>query len=92
MKRQRLGGLLASDTASEVERIQVALWREMSSLEKARMVAEATASARELSFAGIRLRHPSASEDECRLHYALLTLGRSLACKAYPEAKALVAR
>ena len=47
---------------------------------------------RELSFAGIRLRHPSASEDECRLHYALLTLGRSLACKAYPEAKALVAR
>lgn len=76
------------DTSREAERIQVALWRRLSALEKARLMAEATAGTRELALAGIRLRHPSASEDECRLRYALHTLGRSLACQAYPEAEA----
>ena len=85
-------GQLAFDTEPEVERIQVALWREMSALEKTRIVAEASTSIRDLSLAGIRLRYPKASEDECRLRYALITLGRSVACQAYPEAEALVAR
>ena len=86
------GGLLAADTGPQIERLQVARWREMSALEKARSVAATAVSTRALSLAGIRLRHPSASEEECRLYYALITLGRSLACTAYPEAEALVAR
>ena len=81
--------LLASDSSPEVERIQLALWRRMSPLEKAQAVGQVSRSVRELSLAGIRVRHPSASEHECRLRYAMLTLGRSLAGKAYPEVKTL---
>ena len=91
-EKRRLGGLLALDTSRGAERMQITLWRQLSALEKARLVAAATAGARELSLAGIRLRHPSASEDECRLRYALCTLSRSLACQAYPEAEAVAAR
>jgi hypothetical protein len=36
--RQKPGALLASDTSPEAERMQVALWRAMSPLEKARAV------------------------------------------------------
>ncbi len=64
----------------------------MSPLEKARAVASISRSVRALALAGIRLRHPSSSEEECRLRYALITLGRPLACQAYPEAEALVDR
>jgi len=84
--------LLASDTSLDVERMQVALWRRMSPLEKARAVGRVSRTVRVLCLAGIRQRHPSASEHECRLRYALLTLGRSLACKAYPEADTLPGR
>lgn len=76
---------LGSDTSSDVQRMQVALWREMSSLEKARAVGDVSSGVRELSLLGIRERHPEASERECRLRYALLTLGRSLALEAYPD-------
>ena len=81
--------LLAPDTSSEVQRMQVGIWRRMSPLEKAEAVGQVSRSVRELSLAGIRQRYPSASERECRLRYALLTLGRSLACSAYPEADAI---
>ncbi len=39
--------------------------------------------------AGIRQRHPQANERECFLRYAVLTLGKDLAVKAYPEAAVL---
>lgn len=80
------GGLLASDTSFDVQQKQVALWRDMTPLEKAQAAGRVSRRVRELSLAGIRQRHPSASERECRLRYALLTLGRALACRAYPEA------
>lgn len=85
-------GLLASDTPLEVERLQVARWREMSPAEKAGVVADLTDCVRELSLAGIRSRHPDATDEECRLRYALITLGPSLAYKVYPKAKALAGR
>jgi len=78
--------LLNADTAPEVQHIQVDLWRKMSSLEKAQVVKQVSRSVRELSLAGIRQRHPSASARECLLRYAQITLGRELAGRAYPEA------
>lgn len=77
------------DTSLEAQRPQVMLWRRMSPLEKAQAVGQVSRSVRELSLAGILQRNPSASERECRLRYALLTLGRELACEAYPEAENL---
>ena len=81
--------ILTSDTSPEVERMQVGLWRGMSPLEKARIVGRVSRAVQQLSIVGIRQRHPSASEHECRMYYAELTLGRSLAREAYPEAATL---
>jgi hypothetical protein len=81
---------LASDRSPAAEAVQLALWRRMSPLEKARVTSELTRSAYLLSLAGVRRRHPSASERECFLRLALVTLGRALACRVYPEAASLV--
>ena len=90
--KQKPSAVLASDTSPHVERMQVAIWRRMSPLEKAQAVSRVSRNVRDLSLSGIRERHPSATEHECRLRYAVLTLGRSLACEAYPEAGALRGR
>lgn len=62
----------------------------MSPLEKARLTSELTCAVCQLALAGIRRRHPGASERECLLRLALLTLGPALACRVYPEARALL--
>jgi hypothetical protein len=81
--------VLAGDTSLEVERLQVALWQRMSPLEKSHAVTEISRTAQELSLAGIRRRHPRASERECLLRLAVLKLGRELAMDVYPEVRAL---
>lgn len=88
MKRAS-AALLGADTPTGLQRMQVMLWRRMPPLEKAQAVGRVSRRVRELSMAGIRQRHPSASEHECVLRYALITLGRSLACRAYPGADAI---
>ena len=82
--------ILSADTSPEAERLQIDAWRRMSPAEKARVTSGLTRAVRAMAFAGIRQRHPSASERECLLRFALLTLGPDLACRAYPEARALV--
>jgi len=84
--------VLASDTSLEAERVQVESWRRMAPSEKLRAVAEATNAVLQLSLAGIRLRYPEASDEECKLRLAILTLGRPLACQVYPEAARLRGR
>ena len=74
-----------SDTSHAARRLQIELWRGMSALEKARLAGATSRDVRRLSWAGIRQRHPSASERECLLRYAVLTLGRPLALRAYPD-------
>jgi hypothetical protein len=78
--------VLSRDTSPEAERIQVALWRGMTPLEKAGLVSSTSRAAQLLSLAGIRRRHPEASEDECMLRLAKLKLGPTLFALAYPEA------
>ena len=90
--KQAPAALPCSDTPPELQRIQVRLWRQMPPLEKAQAVSRISRNVRELSLAGIRQRHPSASEHECRLRYALLTLGRSLVSRAYPDVDTLPGR
>ena len=88
----RKTALLASDTSLEAERAQVELWRRMSPLEKIRAVTEIGRAVQHLSLAGIRLRHPDASDQECMLRLAVLKLGRQLACLVYPETTRLSGR
>jgi len=77
------------DTSPEAERVQIDLWRRMSPADKARAVSEISRMVQELSLAGIRQRHPGASDQECLLRLARLKLGAALASRVYPEAARL---
>jgi hypothetical protein len=57
----------------------------MSSAEKAALIAGLTTLAFQMSLAGVRARHPDASPREQFLRLAIVTLGREMACKVYPE-------
>ncbi len=74
------------DASQHVAELQIELWRRMSPIEKLDLVNELTVATRELCLTGIRLRHAGASEREVKLRLALITLGRELALRAYPEA------
>ena len=83
-------GTLALDSSAEAERLQVEHWRAMPPQEKAHLVSALTRAVQELSLAGIRQRHPHASEHECLLRLAELKLGRRLTELAYPDAAAIL--
>lgn len=70
--------------------MQIALWRQMTPLEKARTVSGLTRMTERLTAAGIRQRHPDASDRECFLRLAVIKLGRDLASRVYPEAAFLL--
>ncbi|HXI03702.1 MAG TPA: hypothetical protein VNI57_11050 [Candidatus Saccharimonadales bacterium] len=84
------GMSLPLDTSRAAARLQVELWRRMSPQEKLRLASRMTQAAREFCLAGIRHRHPEASEEELKLRFAWITLGPELAAKAYPEAAILM--
>ncbi len=82
--------VFSSDTPPEVEAIILERMRQMSGLEKWRMVAELNAAVRAMAMAGLRQRYPRASEAELRRRLAGLLLGEELATRAYgplPEEK-----
>ena len=87
---RRKHGMLSLDSSPEMERLQIDLWRRMSPLEKARAVDGLSLATQELALAGIRQRHPQASERECLLRLAMLKLGPRLAVQVYPESADLL--
>jgi len=84
--------ILSRDTTADIERIQVETWRGMSSLEKAAIVTQATGAVLTLALAGIRQRHPEASERECFIRLAALQLGPTLTRTVYPDASQILDR
>lgn len=84
-----MGGVLSQDTNADAEQRQVDLWRRLSSVEKAALVSAASNTVATLAMAGIRHRHPQASEREYFLRFAALTLGSELARMAYPDAASI---
>lgn len=81
----RTRAVLSRDTAPEVEAQLVQIWRRLSSIERAQLVAGASRAARALALAGLRARHPGASNRELVARLAALTLDRELARRVYPE-------
>ena len=61
----------------------------MSPAEKYAIVSGLTAAAYQLALAGVRFRHPGASDREHFLRLAIVTLGLDLARQAYPEIDAM---
>lgn len=66
----------SNDIDPAIERLIVDRWRSMSAAEKVQQVRELTNTARRFSLAGIRRRHPGASERELRLQLASFWLDR----------------
>jgi hypothetical protein len=83
---------LAADTSPEIERLQIERFRQMSPVEKAAIVSGLTQAVYDLAAAGVRHRHPDASPREQFLRLAIVTLGQTLAEKAYPEIQELELR
>ena len=83
-------GVLSADSSPTVERLQIDAWRRMSPVQKARTVDGLTRTAQVLALAGIRRRHPGASERECFLRLAVLKLGSEATRRLYPDAAALL--
>ncbi len=81
--------VLAADTTVAIEQRQVESWRRLSPLERLRFVSDTTRAVMHLSLAGIRRRHPLASERECFLRLAAIMLGVGTAQRVYPDAAQL---
>jgi hypothetical protein len=76
--------VLAGDTAAHAEALQVRAWRAMSPAQIARLVDDLSSAVRALALAGLRERHPAATEPELVARLAEITLGAELAHRAYP--------
>ncbi len=74
---------LAADTDPAAERMQLAIYRDMTPARKVQLVVEAIHLSRDLALAGLRGRHPAAGPDELRRRLYGLELGEELATKAY---------
>lgn len=86
---QHAAGFTGQDTDAEAERRQIERWRAMSPAETLALVGELNAACDRMALAGIRMRHPGASEREQFLRLAVIKLGHDLALHAYPEIASL---
>ena len=78
--------VLSADTTADIEQRQVVAWRRLSPVERLRLVSDTTRAVMHLSLAGIRRRHPQASERECFLRLAAIRLGVDTTRQIYPDA------
>jgi hypothetical protein len=77
--------VLSKDTSWSAEQSQVQIWRGLTTVQLAELIAGASNAARTLAIAGLRDRYPAASDRELIVRYAALTLGLPLARQVYPE-------
>jgi len=74
---------LFPDTSPEAEKVLLELMRQTPPWRKLELLGGLNAMAREFALAGLRDRHPNASEQELRRRLADLLLGPELALKVY---------
>jgi hypothetical protein len=74
---------LYPDTDPEAERVQLEIYRRMPPWKKMQLVLEANDASRAFVLAGIRSRHPDASEKEIRRRFLGTWLGEELATEVY---------
>lgn len=75
--------LIATDTAAAADAVRFERYRRMTPAEKAQRVVDLTQGACLLALAGLRERHPGASEPELLLRLAVLRLGADAVERAY---------
>ena len=72
-----------SDTSTEARRVQIAALRALGGEGRAEATFRLNHLARELSKAGIRMRHPDYDEEQVRLALCRIMLGRKLFREVY---------
>ncbi len=72
-----------SDTSPEAQRVQDDIYRRMSPARKYHLVFQTYEMGRQLAMAGLRMRHPQATEEELWRLWAQQHLGRELFEKVY---------
>ena len=73
----------SSDTPAKIEKVQFGLLSGVPSWRKFEMVAQMNNAVLSLAMGGLRLRHPHEREKQLRRRLADLTLGTTLANKAF---------
>jgi len=76
-------GTLSRDTTPEAEAVMLESLRRMSAWRRLELLDDACVTARELALAGLRIRHPDASEPEIRRLLMDVLLGPHLAARVY---------
>jgi hypothetical protein len=76
-------GTLSRDTDREAERILVEIMRVLPAWKKLALLDDACSTARALALAGLRTRHPDASEDALRRMLMGLLLGEETAARVW---------
>ena len=71
------------ETSPEAERVLIELLRRAPAWRRLELASRMSGTARALSLAGLRARHPQASAEELRRRFADLQLGPELAAKVY---------
>jgi hypothetical protein len=71
------------DTSPEAERVLIELIRRTPTWRRLQLADHMSASVRQFCRAGLRSRHPKASEVDLRRHFADIQLGPELALKIY---------
>ena len=78
------------DTTEEADRIQIEIYRAMSSERRLRLGFESSDLSWKLQAAGVRLRHPEYSDEDVRLAVTRINVGDELFLRAYPSRKLIV--
>ena len=76
---------LYRDTSSEIESMQVELWRRLGSEGRLDLALQMSDDVRELSRCGIRSRHPEYDERQVENALRLILLGEELFRAAWPD-------
>ncbi len=71
------------DTSPEAEQVLIELLRQAPPWRRLQLADRLSVTARRLCAAGLRARHPQASEDELRQRFAHLHLGSDLATQVF---------
>ena len=72
-----------SDTSPEAQRVLYDLYRRMSPARKFELICDTYEMGKQLAMAGLRMRHPNATEDELRRLWARQHLGPELFEEVY---------
>lgn len=74
---------ISPDTSTDIERRTMAIYRDMPAWRKLQLVDDANRTARQLAFAGLRLRHPDDPLSKLRRRLLGLVHGETTATRIY---------